>query len=195
MMIKKIGLFFFCFFCCVGVVFAEKNDKPDKSLSKLQKQQIKVYVELQKSMLNAPNKTNDLLKKSFELIAENSVDSYSEYSAYAQKLQDRVESLLAEGKTKSAEKYTQLATYYFKIAKANKKMIQSFKNDDRTKFEEALDSYLETESIIEKNNFKIIKRDWLSPKEVKEVILQYMQAKNRNRKDNGDSKDKRKKDK
>ncbi|MFA6816601.1 MAG: hypothetical protein WCS73_09940 [Lentisphaeria bacterium] len=184
MMIKKTGLFFLCLFCCVGIAFAEKEDKPDKTLSKLQKQQIKVFVELQKSMLNAPNKTNDLLKKSFELIAENSVDSYSEYAAYGQKLEDRVESLLTEGKTKSAEKYSMAASYYLKIAKENKKMIRFFKNYDRNKFETALNSYLEIESTIKKNNLKIIKREWLSPKEVSEVVLQYMKAKKGNRKDN-----------
>jgi len=170
---KKLWFLFFCFFCSVGLVFAEKDNKLNYSLTKLQKKQIKAFVLMQKSMLNTPDKTDALVKDFFELIAEEMPKTYAVYEKTAQRLKEHSEKMLSEGKVKAVEKSISILPYYSDIAKASKQMIKYYEKYDKYKFKKAMNLYLETEKKMKQKRLKIIEREWLSLDELKIIINQY----------------------
>ncbi len=166
-----VAIAFVLLFCAFQGLFAQKAAKSLPKLNSEQKKHLKVYKEVNDSMLTGKFDSRENFRKIYELFSRSGGELSKSNESKASEMSIKSGEAYDSGKSPLGDKYKSAADLYKSMSELAASMPEIYKSGKKGRMEACIKEYLESETLLIRMGAKPCPRRWISPKEASACLI------------------------
>ncbi|MDY0176822.1 MAG: hypothetical protein RBT25_08010 [Lentisphaeria bacterium] len=156
---------------CALPVFCQDADQVLDKLNKGQRKHYLIFRQIQIATRAGKAGQKKVFEAYYAPIAQSCEKSQPQYQKQAEKLQERSDNALAEGKDELSQRLLKEARFYFAISQAQLDIIKAYTDNNTAAMRNAMKLMQSAEVAMRTNRLKLLERDWLLPTEAEKILI------------------------
>lgn len=157
-----------------GIVFAQTEDG---QLNRRQRQHLELFVKTQYAIREGKTPADKVFKAFYTFVASSNKEVVAVNRDRAQKLIDRANKSLADGKKDQAGRLEEGARLYASMVKLNEAIVEAFEKNNSAQMSQLMTQYQALETEMAKIGLELPPRDWFTPQEAEKWMIAMAQNK------------------
>lgn len=167
----KTNLLLILFFLCGLLCFGQDAEKIMDKLNKGQKKHFQIFRQIQLATKAGKADHKKVFEAYYSVIVDSCKVSQPQYQKQAEKLQERADKALMDGKNELAERVGKVAKVYAEMSRTQLDIIKAYDAKNTAAMRQALKQMQFLETEMNNNHLKTLERDWLFPAEAEKFLL------------------------
>lgn len=150
------------------LVFSQKEDL---KLNRHQRQHLDVFVKTQYAIREGKVPSDTIFKAFYTFIASSNKEALTVNRERAEKLMERANKALTDGKNTQVKRFEAAARLYNNLVKINEEIVEAFEKNNSSKMTYLMMQYVALEKEMVEFGLERPPRDWFTPQEAEKLMV------------------------
>jgi len=147
------------------------SQKEDLKLNRHQRQHLAVFIKTQYAIREGKMSSDAIFKAFYTFIASSNKEALTGNRERAEKLMERANKALIDGKNAQAKRFEDAARLYNNLVKMNEEIVEAFENNNSSKMAHLMIQYMALEKAMTELGLTPPARNWFTPQEAEKLML------------------------